>query len=262
MQDNASKAWEMKLHPTGYEHHCATLDDLTRITKPGRILKKLISHINLQPQTTIFELGCGGGRYLATLALNDFSVHGIDVSPDVVSRCRNYLNEVEKLAGHKLQASVKHADIFNYKSPKLYDLTYQVGVVEHFLDLKDRMFIWNKLFEMTKPGGWIVSAVPNGSHLWRTKMREERLCGYDIPEIDYCVTSHEQEFKSAGLKDVIAFPWNYFGFAEGMSNTLLTKLFAKIIFYSSNLVLPVVPCPRNFKEKFAHTLLVFGRKPL
>jgi hypothetical protein len=41
----------------------------------------------------------------------------------------------------------------------------------------------------------------------------------------------------------------------------ILKLLSKSICLSSNVLIPPFPLPRNVKEKFAHGLLAFGRKP-
>ena len=260
--DNASRKWVEALANDGYEHHCYSQQDLVKIKKLGRIWKEIIKQTSIKPPETIFELGCGGGKHLAAMALNGFQVHGIDVSSQVVDRCQNYLNEVSQYATTPIVATVESADIFEYKATTQYDLTYHFGVIEHFLELSDRMIVWHKLYELTKAGGWMISVVPNGSHFWREYIRQNNLCGYNIPEIDYSINRHEQEFLDAKLEDVIAIPWNYFGFMEGIVQGRFNKGLAKIIHLLSNLIIPLVPLPNTAKERLAHSLLVLGKKPL
>lgn len=257
---NTSSKWVENLKYEGYEHHCNSQQDLAAIKKLGRIWRETLRRTGIKPPSTVFELGCGGGKHLAALALNGFQVHGIDVSPEVVERCQNYLNEVSRFADTSILATVDKADIFEYNSSEQYDLTYHFGVVEHFLDMTERMRIWKKLYDLTKPEGWVMSAVPNGSHLWREYIRRNHLCGYNIPEIDYSVSLHEKELLDSGFQDVIAIPWNYFGFAESIVKGKINKAVAKTLFLTSNGMMPVVPLSRTCKEKFAHTLLVLGKK--
>lgn len=258
---NISNKWVKALENDAYEHHCYSQQDLVRIKKLGRIWKEIIKRTSIKPPQTIFELGCGGGKHLAAMALNGFQVHGIDVSPQVVGRCKNYLNEVSQYAATPITATVENADIFEYKATTQYDLTYHFGVIEHFLELSDRRIVWQKLYELTKSGGWMISVVPNGSHFWREYIRQNNLCGYNIAEIDYSVRMHEQEFLDTKLEDVTAIPWNYFGFLEGIVQGQFNKGLAKVFHLSSNLLMPLVPLPNTTKEKFAHALLVLGRKP-
>ena len=59
------------------------------------------------------------------------------------------------------------------------------------------------MFNLCKPRGYIVSVVPNGKHPWRSKMRNERLGGYNAPEIDYDCESMASEMKKAGAGTLI-----------------------------------------------------------
>ncbi|MFO5493474.1 MAG: class I SAM-dependent methyltransferase [Cuspidothrix sp.] len=255
-----SNKWVENLRDGGYEHHCSSHKDFTRIKKLRRIWLETIKRTQINSPATAFELGCGGGCHLAALAVNGFQVHGIDVSPQVVDRCQNYLNEVSQFAVTPISATVENADIFEYETNAKYDLVYHFGVIEHFLELSERMIVWEKLYQLTKPGGWMMSAVPNGSHFWREYIRQNNLCGYHIPEIDYSVKLHQQEFLDSGLVEVIAIPWNYFGFAEGIVKGRFSKGLARVVHLSSNLLMPLIPIANTTKEKFAHGLLVLGRK--
>jgi len=207
----------------------------------------------------LFELGCGGGIHLAQLALNGFEVHGIDVSDAVAARAQNYLEEVSKF--QLIRASVAVANIFEYQSSDSYDMCFHFGVVEHFLELSQRQQIWNKLYSLTKPGGWIVSVVPCGQHLMRGMVRERNLAGYNIPEIDYSCVSHRGEFANLGLQPIYAVPHNYFSFLSAHPSRMISKIIHPMSFVLGNMIIPLVPLPEDIKEVWAHTLIVIGRKP-
>ena len=124
--DNASRKWVEALTNDGYEHHCSSQQDLVKIKKLSRIWKEIIRRTSIKPPGTIFELGCGGGKHLATMAVNGFQVFGIDVSSQVVDRCQNYLNEVSQYVTTPIIATVENADIFEYETTTQYDLTYHL----------------------------------------------------------------------------------------------------------------------------------------
>ncbi|RCJ35197.1 hypothetical protein A6769_19100 [Nostoc punctiforme NIES-2108] len=94
--DDASEAWKRELEHEGYEHHCYSAEDLKKINRLGRAWQTILKITKVTPPDRLFELGCGGGIYLASLAVNGFEVHGIDVSAAVASRAKNYLEEVGK----------------------------------------------------------------------------------------------------------------------------------------------------------------------
>ncbi|MBR8833972.1 MAG: methyltransferase [Stigonema ocellatum SAG 48.90 = DSM 106950] len=255
---DASKAWKQELEYEGYEHHCYSAEELKRIRRLGRVWQKILQITKVTPPDRLFELGCGGGTHLARLALNGFEVHGIDVSDAVAVRAHNYLEEVGKFQA--IRASVAVANIFEYQSSHSYDICFHFGVVEHFLDLSQRQQIWNKLYSLTKPGGWIVSVVPCGQHIMRKMVREQRLAGYNIPEIDYSCRSHRREFENLGLQPIYAVPHNYFSFLSAHPLRMISKIIYPMSFILGNMIIPSVPLPEYIKEIWAQTLIVMGRK--
>lgn len=259
---DASLLWQQELKASGYEHVCNSQQDLIAQAKIGRAWKKAISHMKLAPPAELFEVGCGGGKHLAMLALNGYQVTGLDVSVEVVERCKKYIESVSLQKGSQINARVIAEDIFAYQSNKQYDVVYHFGVVEHFLDKTQRRLFWEKMLDLTKPGGWVFSAVPNGSHYWRTVVKQGRLCGYNIPEIDYSVKLHAAEFHEVGMADVNIIPWNYLGFIHGVYGHQLPTPLLTVMLAMGNVLIPALPLSKKIKEKFAHGLLAFGRKPI
>lgn len=257
---NASEAWKQELSKLGaYEHHCNSFAELRSLKKVGRVWKRIFRVTGIKPPARLFELGCGGGRYLASLALLGFDVHGIDVSGDVAGRAKNYLKEVN--AFQPISASVEVADIFSYEaSHETYDMCFHFGVIEHFLDDAERRLVWGKLKDLTKPGGYIVSVFPNGQHFMRSMVRKNRLAGYNVPEIDYSCQLHEQEFNGAGLHSVKVLTHSYFSFLSHHPSELISKLVYPPFFVGSNILIPMIPLPGQITEKWAQTLIAIGQK--
>ena len=256
---DASKEWEKALESEGYESYCQSKDDLKKIKSFGRVWQTILRVTKFSPPDRLFELGCGGGIHLANLAVNGFEVHGIDVSAAVASRANNYLEEVRKF--QPIKASVEVANIFDYESDDRYDMCFHFGVVEHFLESSQRQEIWDKLYSLTKPGGWIVSVVPCGQHIMRKLVREKGLGGYNVPEIDYSCSLHKTEFEHISLKSIRTIPHNYFSFLAAHPSFFVSKIMRPIFFILGNLILPYIPLPDNLKEKYAQSLIVIGRKP-
>jgi SAM-dependent methyltransferase len=257
---NASQAWENALEQQGeYEHHCYSVKDLIKINHLGRVWKKILRITKVTPPARLFELGCGGGIHLASLAVNGFQVHGIDISGAVAARANNYLEEVGKFK--LIQATVEVANVFDYKSLSSYDMCFHFGVVEHFLELTERQKIWDKLYSLTKPGGWIVSVVPCGKHFMRSMMRDKGLGGYNIPEIDYSCNLHKEEFEFLRLKPIYTIPHNYFSFLSAHPSPTISKIVYPLSFVLGNITIPYMPISKDIKEYYAQTLIVIGKKP-
>jgi 2-polyprenyl-3-methyl-5-hydroxy-6-metoxy-1,4-benzoquinol methylase len=210
----AAAAWRASLAHEGYEHH-ADRSDIRRLRRLPRSLRQILRITRLRPAGRVLEVGCGGGAQLVPLALKGYDCTGIDCSPPVLSRLRNYSQEVSRLSGQPLTLSTVAAMfpdvVVNNGS---FDLVYEFGVVEHVLDDTERMQFHRGMVGCCRPDGWVAHAVPNGSHPLRQRVRAERLGGYDIPEVDYTATSLADELERAGLHDVGVYPLNVLGYLK------------------------------------------------
>lgn len=257
-----SEAWRALLeHPGGYEHHCSSQEDFQRLRRLGFAWTRVLRIAKLSPGDRVFEFGCGGGKHLALLASRGFEVHGVDVSPAVTERAKSYLASVARFA--PIRASVEHADFLEYDvRPRAgsFAMSFHAGVVEHFLEPEQRALIWEKMVALVRPGGWVVSMVPGGKHVLRERIRRERLSGYDVPEIDYGCELHTREFEAAGLADIACMAHNFFSFLPAHQSKIVSGLLSGPTRLLSNATLPWLPLPETWKERFAGTLLVVGRK--
>jgi SAM-dependent methyltransferase len=257
---DTTEAWQQALMQSNYyEHHCNSLEELAQIKRLNRVWKRILELTKTLPPAQLFELGCGGGIHMASLALNGFHVHGIDVSEEVARKAKEYLSEVDKF--QDIQAKVEIANIFDYQANHdSYDMCFHFGVVEHFLRQSERKAIWQKLKDLTKPNGWIVSVVPCGQHFMRGLVRERGLGGYNIPEIDYSCFSHQKEFEAIGLSSIRVLTHNYFSFLSCHPSKLVSKVAYPILFLTGNLVIPSLPISEAVTERWAHTLIAVGQK--
>jgi len=254
--------WAVNLTEGGYDNHCRSPDELQNVKKLGFAWRRILAATATRAPAAAFEIGCGGAEQMATLALNGFGVTGIDVSPDVLARARAYLSEIETVLGKPLSAELICQDFFSFETDRRFRLVYHFGVAEHYLHAQDRTRFWAKAVRLAEPGGWIVSVVPCGRHLMRARMRAEELCGYQgrLAEIDYSAAVHRSEFEAAGLRDIRVLPHAYFFFLGGHPNSAVRALY-RPAFAAGNALLPWLPLPAGLKERFAHTLIVVGRKP-
>jgi len=257
---DASEVWKKELSvPGSYEHHCFSEKEANKLARLGQVWRRVFQATGINAPARLFELGCGGGIHLGTLALNGFDVHGIDVSEDVARRAKSYIGEISEFKS--ISATVETADIFTYEATNQpYDMCFHFGVVEHFLNDAERHRIWCKLKSLTKPGGWIVSVVPCGQHVMRSMVREQGLGGYNVPEIDYSCKLHREEFRKIGLTSVRAFAHSYFSFLSCHPSKFISKLVYPPLFLTSNTILPALPLPEKTAEKWAQTLIVIGKK--
>jgi SAM-dependent methyltransferase len=256
----ASDAWVKELETEGYDHHCEREEDIRHAGRISRTWRRILKTTGVRPPARAFELGSGGGVHLVSLALNGLDVHGIDVSPDVVRRCEQYVEEVAQFRPEIAdRVRVDCCDLQAFWAREEFDLAFQFGVVEHFLHRSDRVWTWRQMKAVTKPGGWVVSEVPCGKSFVRDRIKRLGLCGYNIPEHDYGFRDHVREFEEAGLRNVSFWHTAYLNFYPAIpgASALRPALFPLCL--GANVVMPYLPMPATFKERLAHSLIVVGQ---
>lgn len=209
-----ARAWADALEQRGYEHHVEGGDGLERWRRAPRAWRDILRHTGLQAPARVLEAGCGGGKQLAFLALNDFDVTGIDASDAVLARARRFVRELDERAGYRLPIRLVLADFLQH-APSAdepgFDLVFNFGVVEHFLDDEERAQFMRRQIDWCRPGGHSVHVVPSGIHRARARMRAEGLGGYLVPEVDFSPATLTAELEAAGGTDVRIFPANLLG---------------------------------------------------
>ena len=118
-----------------------------------------------------------------------------------------------------------------------------------------------KMFALAKPGGYVVSMVPSGTHPIRQKMKKLGLGGYGIAEIDYTPEIMAREFKACGSADYMALPHNVFGYLLIDDAKGLVKLGQKLLYYVVQIIPPRF-LPYDFAVRHASTLIGIAKKPL
>ena len=261
MANDPARQWAQNLVAGGYDAHCESEADVRRIARLGLAWRRILRATGLKAPASVFEIGCGGGEKLATLALNGFRGEGIDISRDVLARARNYFREIEAQSRRKIEMELNEGDFLSHASERQFALVYHSGVVEHYLDADSRRSFWNAAYGLTAPGGWIVSIVPCGRHIMRRKMRDRELYGYrrELAEIDYSSRLHIEEFRNCGLVKIRSLPHGFFFFLSSHPSRAIRKFVYPALSGFALLVSPMVPS--RFSERFAHTLIVIGQKP-
>lgn len=205
---SVADVWREALRSAGYEDRATEAGDLARWRKLPRVWRRILHSIEARGPLDFFEAGSGGGKNLVHLALHNHRCTGIDCSDDVLDRCRLLMADVEALTGEPLGITTIAGDFLNFESGNRFDVVFNFGVVEHFLDDEERNLFVSKMCALCRPGGWVVSVVPNGIHPLRQRMRSEGIGGYVVPEIDYSPALLTEELRRHGCDEVKVFPHN------------------------------------------------------
>lgn len=198
-------------HQRGRKYYTARYQDFLA----GRFLmyRRLVDSIKLvMPDLKgrrVSEVGGGSGLSLTMLAREGAEAHNLDIS-EVALRYFEYLAKHYKV---KERTHTMRADFFNIEQPEnTFDLTYNVGVFEHFKkDEQTRLL--EEMVRITASGGLVMVSVPNENspyyklmHDKETKVPENKRL--PMPFRGY--VDPVELLKSAGLE-----PVNKDGYARG-----------------------------------------------
>ncbi len=260
---SVSKAWIESLKEKGYEAPSVTRKSCLKFMLLSRSWRRILNHTSLKRFDSVraLEFGCGGGAQLVPLFANGWICTGIDCSEEVLDRARCYVENV-KNSFCRIRGTIefKCLDFLNYEpDSNLFDLTFQFGVLEHFLDYDERMRYLRKMFDVTRPGGFVVSSVPNRCHLMRQEQRKNGLGAYNIPEINYSRELIEKEIKNCGLVFIKVLPHDLFGYLKIKYARALRSLFYKLLYLFLQCPLFYL-LPKSFLENQAYWWIVIANK--
>ena len=260
---SVTEQWRAELRDTGYETPRVGARDCARMLLLSRVWRRVLRHTALgrSHDVTALEFGVGGGDQLVPLYMRGWQCVGVDCSADVVRRAEEYVRRVEARCRPKGAINFVVADFLEFPvAGKGFDIVFQFGVLEHFLDDAERSSYLGKMFEQTRPGGWVVSYVPNGLHPARRRQKEQHLGGYNIPEIDYTAASAASELIGCRGEAVTVLPHNLFGYLLLTQDSGLHNRLRRMAYLLAQTPLSLL-LPRQVKERHAYWLLCFARKP-
>ncbi len=262
MNGTTGLLWQEALREGGYEHHAPLKSDYHKAKRFTRCWRKILGIIGLTPSSlknmSILEVGCGGGYQLAQFAVNGCLCVGIDCSQEVLKRADGYISELLGFSKEELDIKFICEDILKFDQfDEQFDIVFQFSILEHFLEKRDRLNVLSKMFKMTKPGGWIISLVPNGIQPLRGKMKENKLGGYNIPEVDYDAESLSSEMNTVEEGQVLVVPHDIFGYL-GIINDMFYV--PRILFYYLFQLVPIFLISKEYVFKHSQVLIAIKRK--
>ena len=256
MINQTQKKWvdQYEMNPTGYI-------DLSIQNKVPHFWRDILKKTKLNKGDSVFEIGFGGGKQLIHLALVGMQVSGIECSPIATQNAMNNIAYFQKKYDKQLGINLFEGDFERFVPQKCYQMCYSVGVAEHYLDAKERIAFYKKQHEILVSGGKIVVYVPSGTHSRRALMREKKLGGYNIPEIDYTVKSMTDDLLESGFRNIKVYPVHLYSYLLDTytSRSTMSKVCAISMYILFNKCLYRL-LSENFKEKHAYTLIGIGEK--
>jgi len=114
---------------------------------PKTLISYLFDKFKMQKGMKLLEPGCGRGTHLRIYRDLGIEVYGIDVAP----RALELASDLDISVCNLNQEKIPYPD--NY-----FDVVYSKSFLEH---LKDPIFFLKEAYRVLKPGGFILSLVPD-----------------------------------------------------------------------------------------------------
>lgn len=177
------------------------------LEKNGRIPEIINAHFKNskdKSKVNILEAGCGSAKRSFTLALLGYSTSGLDYSAQIIKSLEKNLQMVESLYGKTTFSPVK-GDLFDIPfSDNTFDVVFNEGVLEHFLERETRIKALKEMKRILKENGMVIVVVPNGKHFMMKFWYFFRYPGYINAEKWHFYSPNElkSEFEEAGLTNV------------------------------------------------------------
>lgn len=227
--------------------------------KLSRSWRRILRKINPDYVRSVIEIGSGTGSQLIPLAGRGYSTVGIDCSYKALRQCREMVDAIREDSGRPMAVSLICADFFDIDLNTKFSLVFQRGVSEHYLGREDRLRFMRRMFEYATDDGYVVSIVPSGIHPWRTRFKNEKLGGYNIPEIDYSPEMLIEEAVICGGKDVIVLPYNIMGNLNYIPAGRFVRVVLKLVYLFFQLI-PQSILPMVFKNRHAYSFICIAGK--
>ncbi len=121
-------------------------------------------YARLESKSRVLEPGCATGKFSVCFAMLGCSVTALDFSSSMLQKAAYLRRTAEREIG-TLDIAFAQGDLENLPlEPNQFDLVINEGVVEHWLDHRERRRVLSNMAQAAKPGGTVAIIVPNGCH--------------------------------------------------------------------------------------------------
>ncbi len=138
----------------------------------------------------ICDIGCGSGRFVASLAKRGAEVTGVDFAPEML-KLGAQLAEKEGVAD---RTKFVLSDVLDWKTDEKFDLVIAIGFWDYVADPLPRLQVIRKLTKMT-----FLSAWPRAGTL-RAAIRSVRLKAAGCPVYFFRLSQAEDYIQRAGFR--------------------------------------------------------------
>jgi len=212
-------------------------------------------YARLVPGSRVLEAGCASGKFSVCFAMLGCTVTALDFSPAMLENTaylrRTVEGEVGPLEMRLIEGDLENLDL----EPDQFDLVFNEGVVEHWLDDGERRKVLSNMARVTKPGGTVAIIVPNGHHPRMTCWMQNSPAFLSAPPM--------VRYNPQLLRDDLT--------AIGLTNLFIDGIYAwrtidqwpigRIYRIVGGALQRLIPLPHRLRLKWGIHLVGMGRKP-
>lgn len=159
-----AQAWRQRL--VGRDAPYGSMTDARAVvatTLRSASFRRIVRVLHLKAGASMIEAGIGSGRLSLAFAALGCRVTALDCVPDVLIAARRAARSIGATVATRLSFVCGDLE----KAPirrGAFDVVFNEGVVEHWLDLDARRQLLATMGELLRPGGTVCVVVPNGHH--------------------------------------------------------------------------------------------------
>ncbi|HEY4690162.1 MAG TPA: class I SAM-dependent methyltransferase [Anaerolineae bacterium] len=209
---------------------------------------------NLKPGNRVLEAGCASGKFSVCFAMLGCTVTALDFSTAMLENTAHLRQTVAREIG-PLNMQLIWADLENLNlEPDQFDLVFNEGVVEHWLDHAERRTVLDNMMRIAKPGGVVAIIIPNGHHprMWFWMTHSPAFLSAP-PMVRYDPKLLHEDLTSIGLTDLFIdgiYAWRTI-------DQWPTSRARQII---GGVLQRLIPLPRQLRLRWGIHLIGMGRK--
>jgi len=252
------KLWEKDFEKKRNPFKVESLEDIRRMIEEVEkwdFFHKMIEYGKLQKASLILEVGCGTGKACFAFARWGYHAVALDYSKVVVE---NLLRERELardlISTGELEVVQGDAEQLQY-GDNIFDLVFNAGVIEHWLNRDERLHVIREMVRVTKRQGTVAIQVPK-KHFMDTWWYFTKYPGFDVAQRNYLPQELIDEMKEAGLVDIELYPFTRrpWQFINRWPSFFLLR-------YIGGLLNRVVPLSKKMILALNTDMFAVGRKP-
>ncbi|HVI09035.1 MAG TPA: methyltransferase domain-containing protein [Candidatus Binatia bacterium] len=139
---------------------------------------------------SICDVGCGSGRFVASLAQRGAQVTGVDFAPEML----RLSEQLAEKTGVKERVKFALSDVLDYKTDETFDMVIAIGFWDYVADPLPRLKVIRSLTRNT-----FLSAWPRAGTM-RAAIRSVRLPAMGCPVYFFTLPQVEDYLKRAGFR--------------------------------------------------------------